>query len=63
MQGFIVFDFYLRYPEAVRAIAGWIAAGELKPHEDIAEGGVEAFTPTLNRLFSGENLGKLVLKL
>jgi len=63
MQGFVVFDFYARYPEAVRAIAGWIAEGKLKPHEDIAVGGVEAFTPTLNRLFSGENLGKLVLKL
>jgi NADPH-dependent curcumin reductase CurA len=63
MEGFVVFDFYSRYPEAVRAIAGWIAEGKLKPHEDIATGGVEAFAPTLNRLFSGENLGKLVLKL
>jgi hypothetical protein len=63
MEGFLVFDFYSRYPEGVGAIAGWIAEGRLKPHEDIATGGIEAFVPTLNRLFSGENLGKLVLKL
>jgi NADPH-dependent curcumin reductase CurA len=62
MQGFLVFDFAARYPEGVQAIAGWIAEGKLKPKEDIETGGVEAFVPTLNKLFAGENFGKLVLK-
>lgn len=63
MQGFIVFDFAARYGEGVQAIAGWIREGKLKPREDVATGGVEAFVPTLNKLFAGENFGKLVLQL
>jgi NADPH-dependent curcumin reductase CurA len=63
MQGFIVFDFQARYAEALQVIAGWIAEGKLEPREDIAAGGIDAFVPTLNRLFAGENTGKLVLKL
>ena len=35
---------------------------KLKPKEDVETGGVEAFVPTLNKLFAGENFGKLVLK-
>jgi NADPH-dependent curcumin reductase CurA len=30
--------------------------------EDVVEGGVAAFPATLPKLFSGENFGKLVLK-
>jgi hypothetical protein len=62
MEGFVVFDFAARYGEAAKAMAGWIAAGKLKHREDVAEGGVDAFPETLNRLFTGENVGKLVLK-
>ena len=61
MEGFIVFDYAARYGEAARAIAGWIAAGKLKAREDIVEG-LETFPETLLRLFSGENFGKLVIK-
>lgn len=63
MQGFVVFDFAHRYPEGVRALARLIAEGRLKAIEDVEGGGLEAFVPTLNKLFSGANLGKLVLKL
>jgi NADPH-dependent curcumin reductase CurA len=63
MQGFVVFDYYDRYGEGVKAIAGWIGEGRLKPREQIETGGIDAFVPVLNKLFSGENLGKLVLKL
>jgi hypothetical protein len=41
MQGFIVFDFAARHPEAVKDLAGWLAAGQLKYRETIAQG-VEA---------------------
>jgi NADPH-dependent curcumin reductase len=34
----------------------------LKSREDIVEGGIAAFPQTLNKLFAGENFGKLVLK-
>jgi NADPH-dependent curcumin reductase CurA len=62
MEGFIVFDYLARYPEGVAALTQWVADGRLKHREDIVAGGVDAFVPTLNRLFSGENLGKLVLQ-
>ncbi|HWE47017.1 MAG TPA: NADP-dependent oxidoreductase [Caulobacteraceae bacterium] len=61
MEGFIVFDFAARYGEAARAMGGWIAEGRLKHKEDVVEGGVDAFVTTLNKLFTGENFGKLVL--
>jgi hypothetical protein len=62
MEGFIVFDFAARYGEAAKAMARWIAEGKLKHREDVEEGGVDAFVETLNKLFTGENVGKLVLK-
>ena len=61
MEGFIVFDFAARYGEAARAMAGWIKEGKLKHREDVIDGGVDAFVTTLNKLFTGENFGKLVL--
>jgi NADPH-dependent curcumin reductase CurA len=42
-------------------MAGWLREGRLKSREDIAEG-IENFPEVLLRLFKGENLGKLVLK-
>jgi hypothetical protein len=62
MEGFVVFDFASRYAEAAQAMGGWMREGKLKGREDVVSGGVEAFPETLNKLFSGENLGKLVLK-
>ncbi len=61
MEGMVVFDYASRYPQAVRDIAGWMAAGKLKSREDVAEG-LENFHEVLLKLFSGENFGKLVLK-
>jgi NADPH-dependent curcumin reductase len=62
MEGFVVFDFADRYAEGARELAGWLSSGELKAREDVVEGGVDAFPDTLLKLFSGENVGKLVLK-
>ena len=42
-------------------MAGWIAAGKLKSREDIVPG-FATFPETLLKLFTGENIGKLVLK-
>jgi NADPH-dependent curcumin reductase CurA len=62
MTGFVVMDYAGRYSEAAREMAGWLAAGKLKSREDIVEG-LETFPDTLLKLFKGENLGKLVLKI
>ena len=44
-------------------MAGWMAEGRLTVREHVVEGGVYAFPETLNKLFAGENTGKLVLKI
>lgn len=62
MEGFVVFDYADRYEEAARTMAGWLKEGRLKTREDVVEGGIDAFPETLLKLFTGENLGKLVLK-
>lgn len=61
MEGMVVFDWAPRYGEAVRQLSQWMAEGKLKSREDIVEG-IETFPETLLKLFSGENFGKLVLK-
>jgi NADPH-dependent curcumin reductase len=61
MTGMVVFDYADRYPEAMQAMAKWIAEGKLKTREDIVEG-LETFPETLLKLFKGENTGKLVLR-
>ncbi|MFD4142248.1 NADP-dependent oxidoreductase [Streptomyces sp. NPDC058572] len=62
MTGMVVFDYADRYHEAVAELAEWRATGRLRSLEDVVSGGVAAFPETLLRLFRGENLGKLVLK-
>jgi NADPH-dependent curcumin reductase len=61
MEGMVVFDYMHRAPEALRAIGQWIVEGRIKHREDIVEG-VENFPEAFLRLFSGENFGKLVLR-
>lgn len=61
MTGMVVFDYADRYAEGAREMAGWMAAGKLKSREDIVPG-FDNFPETLLKLFSGENTGKLVLK-
>jgi hypothetical protein len=63
MEGMVVFDYADRYHLAVAEMAGYLKDGRMKSREDVATGGVDAFPATLNKLFSGENFGKLVLNL
>ncbi len=61
MQGMVVFDWAKRYGEGAQQMGMWMAQGKLKSKEDVYEG-IENFPQTYNRLFSGEKMGKLVLK-
>ncbi len=61
MRGVMVFDYYPRAAEAMSEMAPWIASGQLKAREDVVEG-LETFPQTFSKLFSGQNNGKLVLK-
>ncbi|MFL5895057.1 MAG: NADP-dependent oxidoreductase [Thermoleophilaceae bacterium] len=61
MQGFLVFDYASRHPEAVAEMAQWRSEGKLTTREEIVEGTIETFPEALQKLFRGENTGKLVL--
>ena len=62
ITGIIVFDYINRYPEAVNQISSWLTEGSLETKEDIYEG-IKLFPSVLLKLFSGENFGKLLIKI
>jgi NADPH-dependent curcumin reductase CurA len=62
LQGLIVFDWADRAPEAIAQLGAWYKEGRLKTREDVRQGGLDAYPEVLNLLFTGGNLGKLVLK-
>lgn len=62
MQGFIVLDYLQRSAEAIDALTGWVMDGEIAWREDVQEG-FDNIPATLQRLFSGANTGKQLLKL
>ncbi len=61
MEGFVIFDYAPRYGEAFAEMGPWLAQGKLTYRETVVEG-IENFVPAFQRLFTGEKLGKLVLK-
>ncbi len=62
VQGFIVFDFAAKYPEALDSLGHMYREGKLELREDIRKGGIDAFADTLNELYTGGNVGKLLLE-
>ena len=62
MQGFLVLDYLPKSQKALEEIATWVLEGKLQHREDIQEG-IENCPKTLNRLFTGENKGKQLLKI
>lgn len=63
MEGFVVFDYAKRYPQAAQDISAWITDGRIKVKEHVVRGSVDDFPEMLQMLFRGENVGKLVLEL
>ncbi|HKN14770.1 MAG TPA: NADP-dependent oxidoreductase [Candidatus Binatus sp.] len=62
MEGFLVFHFLPRYPEAIAEMSKWYAEGKLKNQVDLQHG-LENAPKTIIRLFTGANFGKQLLKL
>ena len=62
MEGFLVLDYLHRSDEAIQELSKWLMDGKIKHREDIQEG-IENCTSTLNRLFTGQNIGKQILKI
>ena len=62
MQGFIISDHMKRYPEFLAEVGGWLKAGRIKYQETVVDGIERAVTAFLG-LFSGNNTGKMVVRL
>ena len=61
MRGFIVTDYAARTAEGIQQLGEWLAAGKLKYAESIVEGFENAPQAFLG-LFTGDNLGKQLVK-
>ena len=62
MEGFIVLDYAPKFPKAIEEISGWVREGKIIYKEDIQEG-LENAPSTLVRLYTGQNVGKQLLKI
>ena len=62
LEGFIVSSHADMQSQFVRDMAGWIAEGKVKWRETV-ETGIERAPDAFLKLFSGENLGKMLVKL
>jgi len=61
MKGFIITDYAARFAEGVMNLAQWLGAGKLKYAETVVEG-FENTPQAFIGLFSGDNLGKQIVK-
>ncbi|HVM99861.1 MAG TPA: NADP-dependent oxidoreductase [Caulobacteraceae bacterium] len=62
LRGFIVSNHADMQADFARELAGWVAAGKFKSRETVKEG-IENAPAAFLGLFSGENLGKMLVKL
>ncbi|KAK9674664.1 hypothetical protein K7432_017034 [Basidiobolus ranarum] len=61
MEGFVVFDYKDKYPQAIAKMTEWILSGQLKFKEHIVDG-LENAPQGLLDLFKGVNTGKMLVK-
>ena len=61
MQGFLVLDYLDRFPEAVLQLVAWVEEGRIRWRDHIVEG-LGLAPRALNMLFTGENTGKLMVR-
>ena len=61
MEGMVVFDYTDRFAQAVAEMSGYLRDGRMKSREDVVDG-LGNFPEALLKLFTGENFGKLVLR-
>lgn len=61
MEGFVVFDFKPEFDKAKEQLAEWYNSGKIKYRENLIEG-FENIPAAFIGLFSGENIGKQMIK-
>jgi NADPH-dependent curcumin reductase CurA len=62
MEGFIAYEYAAQFHQALEQLLAWYAQGQLKFQEEIVDG-FHSLPACLNRLFTGGNLGKLIIRL
>jgi NADPH-dependent curcumin reductase CurA len=63
MQGFVVYDYADKFAAAQRQLAAWVKEGKLVMRENVVDGDVGDFPDVFQRLYHGENRGKMVIRL
>ena len=61
MEGFLILDYVDRFFDAIMALAPLVAEGRITYATEIVEG-LEHAPATLNRLFTGDHTGKLIVR-
>jgi NADPH-dependent curcumin reductase CurA len=61
MRGFFIYDFAEHFPRAERQMAQWLAEGRMQYLEDVLEG-LGQMPRALMRLYSGQNIGKQLVR-
>ena len=61
VTGFLVSDYAEQFGECLESLGKWITEGKIKYKVDVVEG-IENAPTAVNKLFSGENNGKLVIQ-
>jgi NADPH-dependent curcumin reductase CurA len=61
MRGFLTADYVARFDEAISSLAEWVRQGRLTYREDLHEG-IESAPGSIEKLYSGDNAGKLIIR-
>lgn len=61
VEGFIILDYAARFEEAAKQLGMWKMTGKIKDKQTIVKG-FEKVPEAINMLFTGENIGKLVVE-
>jgi NADPH-dependent curcumin reductase CurA len=62
LQGFIVYDYSEKFPEAIDQLKKWIQDGKIRYDENIVDG-FENIPEAFLGLFRGDNIGKQLVKI
>jgi NADPH-dependent curcumin reductase CurA len=62
VEGFIILDYFPRFDEFAMQMGQWLMQGKIKDRVDVADG-LENAVRTLNKLFTGGNTGKLLVRI
>ncbi len=62
MRGFLALDHWGRYAEILAILQAWVADGSIRYRTEVFDG-LESGVEAMNAMFTGQNTGKIVIKL